>query len=96
MDTNAYIERIDPDRRMPDLISGACAVHVHHVACQQLGIVEPKGSANAKPVSLIGFKALRDTLDLLHQHANALQKRKRSVGSSALVVIRPSWGLGST
>ena len=40
---NAYIERIDPDRRMPDLINGACAVYVQHVACRQLGIVEPKG-----------------------------------------------------
>ena len=40
---NAYIERIDPDRRMPDLINGACVVYVQHIACRQLGIVEPKG-----------------------------------------------------
>jgi hypothetical protein len=25
---NAYIERIDPDRRLPDLINGACAAYV--------------------------------------------------------------------
>jgi hypothetical protein len=78
---NAYIERIDPDRRMPDLINGACAVHVHHIACQQLGIVEPKGSAYAKPVSSIRFKELRDALDSLRQHANALQMRKRPIRS---------------
>ena len=70
---NAYIERIDPDRRMPDLINGACAVYVQHIACRQLGIVEPKGSTYAKPVLSIRAKELRDALDALRPRANALR-----------------------
>ena len=70
---NAYIERIDPDRRMPDLISGACVVYVQHIACRQLGIVEPKGSTYAKPVLSIRAKELRDALDALRPRANALR-----------------------
>jgi len=69
---NAYIERIDPDRKMPDLINGACAVYIHHVACQQLGIIQPKGSAHAKPVSSMRAKELRDALDALRRRANVL------------------------
>jgi hypothetical protein len=69
---NAYIERVDPDRRMPDLINGACAAYVHHVACQQLGIVEPQHSSYAKPVRSIRAKELRDALEALRRHANEL------------------------
>ena len=35
---NAYIERIDPDRRLSDLVNGACAAYVHHVAYGMLRI----------------------------------------------------------
>ena len=70
---NAYIERIDPDRRLPDLINGACAAYVQHIACRQLGIVEPKGSAFAKPVSSIRAKELRDALEALRRQANTLR-----------------------
>jgi hypothetical protein len=65
---NAYIERIDPDRKLPDLVNGACAAYVQHVARGQLGIAEPKGSY-AKPVPSIRAKEVRDSLRL---HANAL------------------------
>jgi hypothetical protein len=67
---NAYIERNDPDRRLPDLINGACAAHVQHVASRQLGIVEAKGAAYAKPVSSIRVKELRDALDVLRRRAS--------------------------
>jgi hypothetical protein len=55
---------------MPDLINGACAVYIHHVACQQLGIIRSKGSAHAKPVSSMRAKELRDALDALRRRAN--------------------------
>jgi hypothetical protein len=58
---------------MLDLINGACAVYVQHIACRQLGIVEPKGSAYVKPVLSIRAKELRDALDALRRRANALR-----------------------
>ena len=70
---NAYIERIDPDRRLPDLINGACAAFVQHVACRQLGVVEPKGSVHSKPVPSVRAKELRDALDALRRHADELR-----------------------
>jgi hypothetical protein len=70
---NAYIERIDPDRRLPDLINGACAAYVQHVACRQLGIVEPKDSVHSKPVPSDRTKELRDALDALRRHADELR-----------------------
>ena len=70
---NAYIERIDPDRRLPDLINGACAAFVQHVACRQLGIVEPKDSVHPKPVPSVRAKDLRDALDALRRHADELR-----------------------
>src|SRR5262245_21249878 len=70
---NAYIERIDPDRRLTDLINGACAAFVQHVACRQLGIVEPKGSVHSKPVPSVRAKELRDALDALRRHADELR-----------------------
>jgi hypothetical protein len=79
---------------LPDLINGACAAYVQHVACWRLGIVEPRGSAYAKPVSSIRAKELRDALDALRRHANVLQLRKRPVGTSSLVVTRSSKGFG--
>jgi hypothetical protein len=82
---NFYIERIDPDsRRLPDLINGACAAHVQHIACRQLGIVEPRGSVHAKPVSSIRTKELHDALDALRRRANALRRSKRSA-------VAPQW-----
>jgi hypothetical protein len=57
---------------MPDLINGACAVYIHHVACQQLGIIRPKGSAYAKPVSSMRAKELRDALDAIRRRAKLL------------------------
>jgi len=72
---NAYIERIDPDRRMPDLINGACAAYVHHVACQQLGIVQPKGPSYSKHVSSLRARELRDALDTLRRQVNAIRRR---------------------
>jgi hypothetical protein len=70
---NAYIERIDPDRRLPDLINGACAAYVQHVACRQLGIVEPRGSVHSKPVPSVRAKELRDALEAVRRHANELR-----------------------
>src|SRR5262245_59361579 len=70
---NAYIERIDPDRRLPDLINGACAAYVQHVACRQLGIVEPKDSVHPKLVPSDRAKELRDALDALRRHADELR-----------------------
>ena len=70
---NAYIERIDPDRSLPDLINGACAAYVQHVACRQLGIFEPTGSLHFKPVPSIRAKELRDALEALRRHADELR-----------------------
>src|SRR5262245_6255559 len=70
---NAYIERIDPERRLPDLVNGACAAYVHHVACGMLGIAQPKGPAYSKPVSSIRIKELHDALDALRRRANTLR-----------------------
>jgi hypothetical protein len=70
---NAYIERIDPDRKLPDLVNGACAAYVQHVARRQLGIAEPEGSLYAKPVSSIRARGLRDAANALRRHAEALR-----------------------
>jgi hypothetical protein len=70
---NAYIERIDPDRRFPDLINGAFAAYVQHVACRQLRIVEPKGSVHSKPVPSVRAKELHDALEAVRRHANELR-----------------------
>jgi hypothetical protein len=70
---NAYIERIDPDRTLPDLVNGACAAYVQHVAGRQLGIAEPKGSPYLKPVSSIRAKELRESAEALRRHAIALR-----------------------
>jgi hypothetical protein len=69
---NAYVERIDPDRGLPDLINCACAGYVKNVACKQLGIVEPKTSAH-KSVLSMRAKELRDVLDALQRHTDELQ-----------------------
>lgn len=70
---NAYIERIDPDRTLPDLVNGACAAFVQHIARRQLGIPEPEGSLYTKPARSIRAKELRDAVDALRRQANALQ-----------------------
>ena len=75
---NAYIERIEPDRRLPDLVNGACAAYVHHVACQQLGIVPPKGSAYSKripPLRAIGSFAMRSTHSVVRPMRSGRGKR---------------------
>jgi hypothetical protein len=56
---------------LPDLINGAA--YVQHVACQQLGIVEPKGSIHSKPVPSKRAKELGVALDALRQHADELR-----------------------
>ena len=70
---NAYIERIDPDRTLPDLVNGACAAFVQHIARQRLGIPEPEGSLYTKSARSIRAKELRDAVNVLRHHAAALQ-----------------------
>jgi hypothetical protein len=70
---NVYIERIDPDRKLPDLANGACAAFVQSIARRQLGIPEPEGSLYTKAAISIRAKELRDALDALRRHANSLQ-----------------------
>jgi hypothetical protein len=70
---NAYIERIDPDRTLPDLINGACAAFVQHIARRQLGIAEPEGSLYTKSARSIRTNELRDAVNTLRHRANALQ-----------------------
>jgi hypothetical protein len=72
---NAYIERIDPERRLPDLVNGACAAYVHHVACGMLGIAQPKGPTYSKPLPSLRTRELRDALDALRRQANAIRTR---------------------
>ena len=70
---NAYIERIDPDRRLPDLINGACAAYVQHVACRQLGIVEPRASERATTALSTRTRELRKVLQMLRRRADELR-----------------------
>ena len=70
---NAYIERIDPDRILPDLVSGACAAFVQHIARRRLGIPEPEGSLYSKSVESIRANELRDAVNTLRRRADALQ-----------------------
>jgi hypothetical protein len=70
---NVYIERIDPDRKLPDLANGACAAFVQSIARRQLGIPEPEGSLYTKAAISIRAKGLRDALDALRRHATSLQ-----------------------
>jgi hypothetical protein len=70
---NAYIERIDPDRTLPDLVNGACAAFVQHIARRQLGIAEPEGSLYTKAAGSIRANELRDVVNGLRRRANALQ-----------------------
>jgi hypothetical protein len=70
---NAYIERIDPDRKLPDLINGACAVYVQHVACRQLGIGEPRASECATSALSTRTRELRQALQMLRRRADELR-----------------------
>jgi hypothetical protein len=72
------LSAFEPDRRLPDLVNGACAAYVHHVACQQLGIVPPKGSAYSKripPLRAIGSFAMRSTHSVVRPMRSGRGKR---------------------
>jgi hypothetical protein len=70
---NAYIERIDPDRKLPDLANGACAAFVQSIARRQLGIAEPEGSLYTKAALSLRANGLRDALNALRRQAKTLQ-----------------------